>query len=150
MIPTWPLQNTRSPRRPEQMRGEIADIGISAELSPGPALMLLVDGDALAAEGLRVERGVRRRRAPYVRNCADDLHLATFDEHRGFHTALEMGRREIGARRREAPVGMHVHRLPSTPPVALAKGKAFRHDIDNRPAVPDREEHHARTQPFHW
>src|SRR5437588_6881440 len=111
--------------RPEQMRGKIADIGISVELAPGPALVLLIDRDALAAERLRVEGGIGRGPAPDVRNRTDDLHLATFDENRGLDMTLQMRRREIGARRREAAVEGHRHRALFYPGGAACQGAAL-------------------------
>ena|SRR6476646_1768202 len=91
-------------RGPEQMRGQIPDVRIPLKLAPGPALVLLIDDDALAAERLRIERSVGRGPTPDIRDRPDDLHVATFDENRGFYAALEVRRREIRARGGETAV----------------------------------------------
>src|SRR5436309_14794800 len=112
-------------RRPEQMRGQIADIRIDLKLAPGPALMLLVHRDPLATERLSIERGVRGGRAADIRGRADHLHLTTFGENRGFDAALQMRRREIRAHGGEAAVEGQAHRSLLSRRRSLPRPRAF-------------------------
>ena len=83
--------------RPERGERQIADIKIAIELSPGPAFIVVIDGDGFAVERLGLQRRVRRGETPQRRGRLDDLHGKTLRIAGRVDESSQASRREVGA-----------------------------------------------------
>src|SRR5262245_208843 len=88
--------------RAKRVGREPADVAVSLELPPSPAVLSrFIDHYALAQQRLGVEPSIMRRRAAHGSNRLDDLVARAFDKALGFDLPLQMPRRDL------RPKGIH-------------------------------------------
>src|ERR1700677_753096 len=92
----------------QRLAREIADISVGRELHPGPAFVILIEHQLFAVDGLGRDRGRMRGLATQVREAVTYVPALPLDVAGSLDLAAQMRGCEIGARRGEARVVLHV------------------------------------------